>query len=574
MAQSPNALNRILRLNMNLPPRTRKTFTNEHEGAASVPVLFAICVGISARRARGAHSARRSALLPVILEAPLSAFSRTSRPLAALALPFLALLNFPACSSEISGNSGNDQTGTGGSAIGTGGETTGVGGASTTGGATATGGVANPGAGGASAGGAGGSSLLTGGAPGAGGIAGTGATEGSGGALGSGGSLGSGGGPIDVECTLPDLPEPGQLTEANPKLPDPFTFFDGTKVTTKAQWECRRKEILAMAAKYLYGPVPGEPDMVTGTVSGGMVTMNVTVGGETETFSATIGSGNDVIALSLSGGVVPGGSKALSFGGGFEGKITSLFGLSELNPNIANGWMIDRVMDVLEQNPDSGHDPKKMVVSGCSGCGKGAFLAGVFSRIPVTVIVESGGGGATSWRMTEWFRHGGGNSSWQCGDLPQGIDNLEDSGICGPWVTGAASWVRSSSAKVNNLPIDQHLLLASMAPRYVVHFTNNNGPDSWCHLAGTSEALAAWAAKPVWNALGVPERFGFSMYSANHCTASSSQTALAGEMFKLAFEGDTSANTDVMDIPANGVQQPVSEWKDMWIDWDMETVLQ
>jgi tellurite resistance-related uncharacterized protein len=107
-----------------------------------------------------------------------------------------------------------------------------------------------------------------------------------------------------------------------------------------------------------------------------------------------------------------------------------------------------------------------------------------------------------------------------------------------------------------------------------VHFTNNNGVNSWCHLGGTCEALSAWAAEPVWNALGVPERMGFSMYSANHCGASGAQTALAGEMFKLAFDGDTSANTDVMDIMDDGVQQPVSEWQDMWVDWDMGTVLQ
>ena len=30
----------------------------------------------------------------------------------------------------------------------------------------------------------------------------------------------------------------------------------------------------------------------------------------------------------------------------------------------------------------------------------------------------------------------------------------------------------------------------------------------------------------------------------------------------------------VMDIMDNGVQQPVSEWKDMWVDWNMDTVLQ
>ena len=377
-----------------------------------------------------------------------------------------------------------------------------------------------------------------------------------------------------VDCDLPDLPDAGSLNYENQKLPDPFTFFDGTKVTTKAQWECRRQEILAMAAKYLYGPVPSKPDMVTGTVSGATVTMNVTAGGKMESFTANINGSGAAIALNLSAGVVPQGSKSLSFGSGYEGKIRNLFGLSELNPNIANGWMIDRVMDVLEQNPDSGHDPKKMVVSGCSGCGKGAFLAGVFSRVPVTVIVESGGGGATSWRMSEWFRNGDGRSSWQCGDAPQDIGNLERDGICGPWVTGAAQPFENQTSRVYNMPFDQHLLLATIAPRYLVHFTNNNGPNSWCHLAGTSEALASWAAKPVFKALGVPERHGFSMYSANHCGASGTATALAGEMFKLAFDGDTSANTDVMDIPSDGVQQPVSEWEAMWIDWDMDTVLE
>jgi len=435
------------------------------------------------------------------------------------------------------------------------------------GGSAATGGIVN--AGGTPSGGAPG----TGAAPAAGGAdPGTGGADpGAGGA--APGAGGTGGG--DVTCTPPNLPEPSGLTEVNPKLPDPFTFYDGTKVTTKAQWECRRKEILAMAAKYLYGPVPGEPDEVTGTVSGGNVSITAKVGTKTQNFSATISGSGAAIALELSGGIFPSSHKKLAFGSGFENNIKSLFGLSELNPNIANGWMIDRVMDVLEQNPDSGHDPTKIMVSGCSGCGKGAYLAGVFSRAPVVVIVESGGGGVANLRQAEWFRHGAGDATWQCSDAkPQSIDNLEENGICGPWVTGAASWLRSSPAKVNNLPFDTHMLLATIAPRFLVHFSNNNGVNSWCHLGGTCEALSAWAAKPVWKALGVPERMGFQMYSASHCGASGSQTALATEMFKRAFDGNTSAMTDVMSIMDDGVQQPVSEWKDMWIDWDMDTVLQ
>lgn len=330
-----------------------------------------------------------------------------------------------------------------------------------------------------------------------------------------------------------------------------------------------------MAAKYLYGPVPGEPDETTGAVTGGNVSMTVKVGEKTESFAATISGSGSVIALKLSGGIYPVGSKTLALANGFEDKIKSLFGFDELNPNIASGWMLDRVMEVLEQNPGSGHDPTKMMVSGCSGCGKGAYLAGVFSRVPLTVVVESGGGGVSNLRQAVWFRYGEGGSIWQCASgKPESIDTVADEGECAPWMTSAARYFRDNPSKVFNLPLDTHLILATIAPRYLVVFTNSNGPNEWCELCGTCEALSAWAAKPVWKALGVPERMGFGMYSALHCGASGSQTTLASEMFKRVFEGDATANTDVMNVLMNGVQQPFNEWKDLWIDWDMDVVLQ
>jgi hypothetical protein len=119
-----------------------------------------------------------------------------------------------------------------------------------------------------------------------------------------------------------------------------------------------------------------------------------------------------------------------------------------------------------------------------------------------------------------------------------------------------------------------HSLLATIAPRHLVHFTNNHGVNSWCHLGGTGEALSAWAAKPVWKALGVPERFSFLMYSAGHCSNPSAATSLANLMFQRVFDGNTSNMTDVLTIMSNGVQQPVSEWESTWVDWNMNTVLQ
>ncbi len=486
----------------------------------------------------------------------------------AFAIPALALIGFYGCSGENPPAPGGSTAGTtAGPTAGTpgaGGGTPASGGVPTTAGTPATGGAGNTAGMSAAGSGLGGLSPVGGTTSTTGGTTST-----TGGTTSTTGGTGGSGGPTN--CTMPNLPDAGALPDLGIKLPDPFTFYDGTKVTTKAQWECRRKEILAMAAKYLYGPVPGDCDEVSGTVSGGNVSITCKVGDKSASFSATISGSGKSINVNLSSGILPQG-KSLSLGTGNDAKIKTLYGLSEVNPNIANGWMINRVMDVLEKNPTSGHDPKTIAVSGCSGCGKGAFLAGVFSRAPIVVIVESGGGGGTSWRMTEWFRHGAGTSRWDCSDLPQGIDNLENNGICGPWVTAAAQSFRSAPAKVNNLPFDQHMLLATIAPRYLVHFTNNNGSGSWCHLAGTSEALASWAAHSVYTALGVPKNHSFEVYNGNHCSVG--DTGIAAAMFKRALDGDMSADTGKINIQDSRVQVPQSEWKTLFVDWNMDVVLQ
>jgi hypothetical protein len=509
----------------------------------------------------------------------MSTVSRSFLRLTALAIPALALINITACSDV----PGQNVEGAGGSAAGTGGVASGGGtaaGGTNSGGTTGNSGGTTGNSGG-TAGNSGGAAGNSGGTTSGGGSGDSGGATGntggaaSGGGDGAGGAPpGAGGGPISIEdCVLPDLPPVADLPR-NEKLPSPFVFFDGTPVTTKAQWECRRREIQHMAATYIYGPYPFEPDETTGTVSGNNISITCTEGGNTETFTATVGSGSgDVLTINMGSGILPSG-KSLSFGSGFAGKIKNLFGFSDtMNNNVATGWMVDRVIEVLEQNPDSGFDPTKLAVSGCSGCGKGAFLVGVFSRIPMTIIVESGGGGAANLRQAEWFRHGEGDAIYQCDDAkPQSIDNLEETGICGPWVGAVAQPIRSNPDLVYHLPFDQHLLLATMAPRYLVHFSNDHGVNSWCHLGGTCEALSAWAAAPVWNALGVPENMAFELYSGGHCGVG--DTGIAAAMYDRAFNGNTSGDTGGVSIMDSRLQQPQGEWEDMWIDWDMNTVLQ
>lgn len=56
-----------------------------------------------------------------------------------------------------------------------------------------------------------------------------------------------------------DFPPPDQLP-ANPNLPDPLTMQGGTKVTTKEQWETKRKpELKALFQHYMYGNLPPAP---------------------------------------------------------------------------------------------------------------------------------------------------------------------------------------------------------------------------------------------------------------------------------------------------------------------------
>ncbi|MBN2037030.1 MAG: hypothetical protein JW768_09840 [Chitinispirillaceae bacterium] len=382
-------------------------------------------------------------------------------------------------------------------------------------------------------------------------------------------------------CVLPDLPDPSGLTKVNEKLPDPFTFYDGTKLTQKDQWACRRAEILAMAGKYLYGPMPPDPDEITGSISSGSISATVKVGSKSQNLSWNTGGSGEVLFMTIGGfGGMPAPSGCRTLGLSHNASpIANLYGYTDITATISIAWQAKIICAVIDKNPNVGINPNKICVTGCSGAGKVCMTTGAFcDGIDLTLIIESGGGGASSFRMCEWYRHGAGGSSYRCDSKPQGIDNLEDNGLAGPWVAQAANWVRRSPSKVVNLPFDQHLVLACIAPRACCHVTNQHGPGEWCHLGGTCEALSAWAAEPVWNALGVPGNFGFRMYTESsapgHCSNPGSATALAREFYKRVLDGNTSAVTDVWEANDQDLQQPKSQWPSMWVDWDMNTTLQ
>jgi len=65
------------------------------------------------------------------------------------------------------------------------------------------------------------------------------------------------------------------------EMPDPLTMNDGTKVTTPAQWQARRKEMIKLLEDYEYGHMPPPPGNVVGkeTVAAHVITIGASSGG-------------------------------------------------------------------------------------------------------------------------------------------------------------------------------------------------------------------------------------------------------------------------------------------------------
>jgi hypothetical protein len=92
-------------------------------------------------------------------------------------------------------------------------------------------------------------------------------------------------------CGIPELPNAAQLA-AFDKHHDPFTMLDGTRITSKAQWRCRRAEIKAQVEKYESGPKPVvEPENVSAQWSGNRLSITGLLAADIHTASSRRSSG-------------------------------------------------------------------------------------------------------------------------------------------------------------------------------------------------------------------------------------------------------------------------------------------
>ncbi|MFI1335760.1 cellulose-binding protein [Streptomyces sp. NPDC020845] len=361
-----------------------------------------------------------------------------------------------------------------------------------------------------------------------------------------------------ADCAVQD---PGSLT-ANSKLPDPFTRLNGTRITTKSDWRCRRAEIKKLAEKYVYGEKHAKPASVTGTVSNTNITVNVSDQGRSSSFSAKVelpsgsgpfpavvvvgGFGADTATIKASGAAVI-SYDPLAVGregtprNNKQGAYYSIYGSqSSTGVLMAWAWGVSRIIDVIEQSGGNILKADAMGVTGCSRYGKGAFAIGAFDqRIALTMPIESGTAGAPILR----------GIPGESGSQPLSSAYSEQ-----PWLGDAFG---SFTGNPTTLPLDTHEIVAMVAPRGL--FIMENPHIDW--LGAKSGSVAALGGAEVYKALGAGANITYwsDIQDGNHCAVRSEwKTPLQQNIQKFLLKTGNAAGTIRISSKKPG---NLSEWR-------------
>lgn len=393
--------------------------------------------------------------------------------------------------------------------------------------------------------------------------------------------------------TTPDFPEFDWLPIVRP-LTDPFQFFSGKRHTSFRSWERRRNEIKASIEKYEIGSKPDASDLTVtasytpaaeGEDSGSLeVVVTRNSNGESLTLNSRVyipqGMGDGpfpaLIPMTLAFppffvppipnyGSLPAdvfSTRPIATIDFFHNDVTvySFFGgadhstdpfyrlypefIAAGDPNSNSGqyaawaWGVSRLIDGIEIATQQEVNPlpvdiKHLAVTGCSYAGKMALFAGAFDeRIALTLPMESGGGGAPSWRVSQEI------------EADRKVEALTHTDHT--WF--ASQMFQFSRNNVYKLPHDHHELMAMVAPRALLE----TGNTDFLWLSNRSNYVSARATQRIYETLGIGDRFGFYIDGGHgHCaTLPEEAPAIAAfvDRFLLGSE-DVDTNVEVHPYP-------------------------
>jgi hypothetical protein len=314
-------------------------------------------------------------------------------------------------------------------------------------------------------------------------------------------------------------------------LPDPLVLANGERVTTAEAWKNKRRpEILKFYQTEIYGRIPDNAPKVTWEVAAtdpqarnGAAVMRRVVGrlGEKPDgpkMTLTVYTPTKVdrpvpVLLSISFfGAGNRAAKAVAFDPVAEvlgrGWAHATVGYGDIQPDRADQWSegvigltlkdgqtqpapdewgtisawawgISRCIDYFES--DRSFDAKRVAITGASRLGKTVLWAGAQDeRVAAVFSVVPGEMGASLIRR----------------DWGETLDDMAQN-FHWQFARNLQKWV----GRWNDLPVDQHMLIALCAPRPV--FVNGGLSDQWSDPKG--EFLALAAAGPVYRLMGVKD---------------------------------------------------------------------
>ena len=328
------------------------------------------------------------------------------------------------------------------------------------------------------------------------------------------------------------------------ELPNPFYKADGSIMSTKAEWEEKRKAYLELLSEMYYGKMPGRPQTLTASeLSNETICQNTVChkvvrlcaqGEEAPVFfnvhvyCPVMPCEEKLIPVVIpAADTLPGEIISMAAEQGFE--ICS-FEIAEAAPDdkekIWEGgcakaypgytwralamwaWLQSRVIDWLETQKDI--DVTKTVVTGHSRMGKAALCCGIYDeRAAVVAPAGSGCGGMASMRL----------SGCRLGEnigLSERIGVMLNKERFPYWLMENVADYGTPDGKnrfrENEIPFDANILGACVAPRRLILVEGLD--DDWINPFGTQ---VSWlAASEVFEFLGVKEHSAIHYRDCGH----------------------------------------------------------